>query len=277
MSNVVVTLGDVSFQDFEVPEKISFGGTQRLAVQELIGGGRVVDALGYDDGEISFSGIFSGDDAAQRAQTLDTERAAGAVLALFWDQYFYNVVIAEFAADYEKPWWIPFALRCIVASDPAVDNAVTPAVYLVSNDLSVVTSLLGQAGLVLGGLTDPTVAGLATAGQQCGRGGGRGGRGVWHRRGESDDGEFGRFGGGIRDERLSQPRREQFGRGIVMSIQIITVAGGNLFTLAAKYLNDATQWIRIAQANNLSDPVLNGVVTLTIPAVNAAAGGGIAR
>jgi hypothetical protein len=163
MSNVVVTLGDVSFQDFEVPEKISFGGTQRLAVQELIGGGRVVDALGYDDGEISFSGIFSGDDAAQRAQTLDTERAAGAVLALFWDQYFYNVVIAEFAADYEKPWWIPFALRCIVASDPAVDNAVTPAVYLVSNDLSVVTSLLGQAGLVLGGLTDPTVAGLATA------------------------------------------------------------------------------------------------------------------
>jgi hypothetical protein len=62
-----------------------------------------------------------------------------------------------------------------------------------------------------------------------------------------------------------------------MSIQIITVAGGNLFTLAAKYLNDATQWIRIAQANNLSDPVLNGVVTLTIPAVNAAAGGGIAR
>ncbi len=163
MSNVVVTLGGVSFQDFEVPEKISFGGTQRLAVQELIGGGRVVDALGYDDGEISFSGIFAGSDAAQRAQTLDTARAAGAVLALFWDQYFYNVVIAEFAADYEKPWWIPFALRCIVASDPAIDNAVTPAAYLVSNDISVVTSLLGQAGLVLGGLTNPTVAGLATA------------------------------------------------------------------------------------------------------------------
>ncbi len=61
-----------------------------------------------------------------------------------------------------------------------------------------------------------------------------------------------------------------------MSVQVITVAGGNLFALAAKYLNDATQWIRIAQANNLSDPVLNGVVTLTIPPVNAAAGGGIA-
>jgi nucleoid-associated protein YgaU len=61
-----------------------------------------------------------------------------------------------------------------------------------------------------------------------------------------------------------------------MSVQVVTVAGGNLFALAAKYLNDATQWIRIAQANNLRDPVLAGVVTLTIPAVNAAAGGGIA-
>jgi hypothetical protein len=164
MSNVVVTLGGVSFQDFEVPEKISFGGTQRLAVQELIGGGRVVDALGEDDGEIAFAGIFAGGDAAQRAQTLDTARAAGAVLALFWDQYFYNVVIAEFAADYRKPWWIPFALRCVVASDPLLDAGTdTPASYLVSNDLAVVTSLLGQAGISLVGLSHPTQAGLAAA------------------------------------------------------------------------------------------------------------------
>ena len=61
-----------------------------------------------------------------------------------------------------------------------------------------------------------------------------------------------------------------------MSAQTVTVAGGNLFALAAKYLGDATQWIRIAQANRLTDPVLTGVVTLTIPPVNAAAGGGIA-
>ncbi len=56
----------------------------------------------------------------------------------------------------------------------------------------------------------------------------------------------------------------------------MTVAGGNLFALAAKYLADATQWIRIAQANGLSDPVITGVVTLVIPPVDASAGGGIA-
>ncbi len=57
-------------------------------------------------------------------------------------------------------------------------------------------------------------------------------------------------------------------------MKTIMVAGGNLFALAAKYLNDATQWNRIAAANGLTDPVLNGVTTLVIPAVNASAGGG---
>ncbi len=61
-----------------------------------------------------------------------------------------------------------------------------------------------------------------------------------------------------------------------MSARIVTVAGGDLFSLAAKYLQDATQWIRIAQANGLSDPVLDGVAVLTIPPVNLAAGGGVA-
>lgn len=61
-----------------------------------------------------------------------------------------------------------------------------------------------------------------------------------------------------------------------MNAQTITVAGGNLFALAALYLKDATQWNRIAQANNLSDPVLQGIYVLVIPTVNAAAGGGIA-
>ncbi len=62
-----------------------------------------------------------------------------------------------------------------------------------------------------------------------------------------------------------------------MNPQTITVAGGNLFAIAARYLNDATQWLRVAQANNLSDPLLQGVTTLVIPPVDPTAGGGIAR
>ncbi|MBW4091062.1 MAG: hypothetical protein HIU82_08135 [Proteobacteria bacterium] len=59
-------------------------------------------------------------------------------------------------------------------------------------------------------------------------------------------------------------------------MQTLTIAGGNLFQLAAAELGDATQWIRIAQLNNLSDPMLSGVVTLLIPDRNPSAGGGIA-
>lgn len=51
--------------------------------------------------------------------------------------------------------------------------------------------------------------------------------------------------------------------------------GGNLFAIAAQYLGDATQWIRIAQVNVLSDPVLTGVVTLVIPPVDPSATGGL--
>lgn len=56
----------------------------------------------------------------------------------------------------------------------------------------------------------------------------------------------------------------------------ITVAGGNLFAIAAQQLGDATQWIRIAQLNGLSDPVLTGLVTLLIPPIDPSASGGIA-
>lgn len=58
-------------------------------------------------------------------------------------------------------------------------------------------------------------------------------------------------------------------------MRTVTVTGGNLFAVAAQYLGDATQWIRIAQQNGLTDPQLQGTVTLTIPDVNPLATGGI--
>ncbi len=55
----------------------------------------------------------------------------------------------------------------------------------------------------------------------------------------------------------------------------LTVAGGNLFQIASQQLGDATQWLRIAQLNGLTDPILTGVVTLQIPVLDLNAGGGI--
>jgi hypothetical protein len=55
----------------------------------------------------------------------------------------------------------------------------------------------------------------------------------------------------------------------------VTVSGGNLYQLALQYLQDATQWNRIAQANNLLDPEIIGIVTLQIPAPNPLLTGGV--
>lgn len=59
-------------------------------------------------------------------------------------------------------------------------------------------------------------------------------------------------------------------------MKTITVVGDNLFRIAAAQLADATQWIRIAELNSLSDPNLVGVTTLLIPNIDPSAGGGIA-
>ena len=56
----------------------------------------------------------------------------------------------------------------------------------------------------------------------------------------------------------------------------MTVTGGNLYQVAASELGDATQWIRIAILNGISDPMLSGIQTLSIPDVDQQAGGGIA-
>lgn len=58
-------------------------------------------------------------------------------------------------------------------------------------------------------------------------------------------------------------------------MKTVDVTGGDLYHLALKYLGSAEQWNRIAQLNNLLDPVLSGLVTIKIPSVNPAATGGI--
>ena len=59
-------------------------------------------------------------------------------------------------------------------------------------------------------------------------------------------------------------------------MRTITVVGGNLFQIACVELGDATQWVRIAQLNGISDPMLSGIITLLIPNTDPNAGGGIA-
>ncbi len=149
MTDVTLLLGPVVFQDFEVPSGVNFGGRQRLALHRLPGGPRVIDALGRDDAQISFSGIFSGSDATLRARSLDQLRVAGIALPLTWDVLFYTVLISEFQASYRNGWWIPYRIVCTVLRDEA-----SALVQLVA---SLATTALADIGAASGYALDAGV------------------------------------------------------------------------------------------------------------------------
>ncbi len=57
---------------------------------------------------------------------------------------------------------------------------------------------------------------------------------------------------------------------------LVTVSNTNLFAVAAAFLGDATQWVRIAELNGLADSTVSGTVTMALPPVDPTATGGIA-
>ncbi len=58
-------------------------------------------------------------------------------------------------------------------------------------------------------------------------------------------------------------------------METITAIGGNLFEIAAAELGDAMQWINIARANGLKDPMLSGQVQIIIPTFSSVFSDGI--
>ncbi len=151
MLDVALLLGPVEFRSLEIPSQINFGGAQRLAVHQLLGGQRVIDALGRNDGEIAFAGTFSGTDASLRARLVDELRTAGNPLTLVWDVFFFTVLIAQFEAEYQNPGWVPYRIRCTVLRDEAsaAVNAVLSLAASALADMTAATGLAGAAGLDL--------------------------------------------------------------------------------------------------------------------------------
>ena len=112
----MLTLGPVVFGSYEVPQSITLGGRQRLAVHQLPGGERIVDAMGADDGELAWSGYLSGPEASGRARVLDRLRRGGLAWPLAWDGWRFTAVVSKFEADSANPWWMPYRISaCVVA------------------------------------------------------------------------------------------------------------------------------------------------------------------
>lgn len=137
-----LTLGDFDFENFEIPDSIGgLGGAQAIAKHGLIGGGRVVDAMGQNDSDPSWSGRFIGAQAAARCQQLDWMRKAGQQLPLVFGSFFYTVVIADFTFSYEREYQIRYTIKLTVITSDVL--ATQPSLAdLINADLSSFSGLV---------------------------------------------------------------------------------------------------------------------------------------
>ncbi|GAC1332102.1 MAG: hypothetical protein NVSMB20_03130 [Bradyrhizobium sp.] len=114
-------LGDMTLTDFELPERIRFGGRQSIKTHNLPGGARVLDDMGDDPAPIDWSGLFLGMDAQSRAVQMDAMRTAGQPVLLSWGQYAFTVMIAdcEFQYGFGRT---EYRISCIVIPDVPEDT-----------------------------------------------------------------------------------------------------------------------------------------------------------
>ena len=115
-------IGDLLLQGHEVPGRISIGGAQAFTIHKLPGGGRIIDAMGADQGSITWHGLFIGPNAAGRARALDIMRQQGMPQLLSFGDYTFNVVIVHFVYDYrDRGAVISYRIRSEIIPDASGD------------------------------------------------------------------------------------------------------------------------------------------------------------
>lgn len=152
--SIFLTLGSVTFANYEIPPGINFGGQQALSVKKLVGGQRIIDAMGRDDDPITWSGRFRGSTGLFRARYLDQMRAQGAAIPLFYSQFNYTVVIRSFKADFQRFYEIPYSISVEVIIDNTKPlNTLFPVSY---NDA--ISNMLVEAMDLAAAIADPSVS-----------------------------------------------------------------------------------------------------------------------
>ena len=154
--DTILVLGGFEFAGFEIPERIPFGGDQRLVTHELVGGQRVIDAMGRSDAPLEWSGFFIGQNALERARYLDNLRVAGQELPLTWSEFSYYVVVQSFRCSFERSYKLPYSITCMVVRDatsPVTTIAAAGFDEAIQQDMTSATDL----GTTIG---DSTLTGL---------------------------------------------------------------------------------------------------------------------
>jgi hypothetical protein len=309
---VALQLGDFVFAEYEIPERITMVTSMRAIARKMVGGARNVNMMGADPQPMEWSGMLLGDNALQRAQQLKQMALAQKMLALSFSQYSYSVVIGEFAESFEREYEIYYRIRLIVVADNAAQQSSgVPGIdELIGADISTangICSSIGNSSLTasMGTLTTAigAVSSFATATKSALTSVLTPLAQVQSQvttliaAGENTLQSVTTIGGLLPNNpvaqavsRLSnqvntmvqQPKLLQL-QGVLSRVSTnigqigsasksITVVGGNLYDLAAKYYKDATGWVAISRANPSlgGDPNISGTQNIAIPPTNSA-------
>lgn len=140
---MAVKLGTFVFQDLEIPEQINFGGPHIVVKHQLIGGGRILDAMGDDPAPIEWAGIFLYGQAANRARQLDAMKVSGATFQLTWGTFSRRVKILRFDPVYKYEFQIPYRIAVEVLPSKTDQGATQPLDRVIQGDFDT----LGQSTL----------------------------------------------------------------------------------------------------------------------------------
>jgi hypothetical protein len=155
--DTTLNLGNFQFSGLEIPSQISgIGIAQSLGVHRLVGGDRIIDAMGQDFPPITWSGLFFGANALSRMNALKTMTAAGLPQTLLWHSFNYLVIIRDFSPDERRQYEIPYHITCEVVSDnstPVTSSTVVSPDDALDNDLVSAQTLTAS-------IADPTLTTL---------------------------------------------------------------------------------------------------------------------
>lgn len=283
-----LTLGTVTFQALEIPERLSdIGGTQSLAVHTFPGGFKTVQALGSFPVPITWEGWLIGASAITRAYQMDRIRSVGKQVDLTFGAYSWSGYVREFRAEIRNQ----NVVRYRINFEPVIDNSgaaavpgpvPSPSAQLNDSLLGLTATSAGANGLPL----PPSLSGPVTSAINDTQSALADAQGSVSSFAQSTIAELSADAASVQaaaaplisgiDATLASPALSASSLASSISsiaatanlpISSVNVTNPNLFSLAAQYYGDATQWQAIANANGLSDPLPIGQHSLTIPSL----------
>lgn len=152
--SLTLKLHDFTFSGiFECPQMLNGGGKQKLAVHDLIGGKRIVDAMGNMNDDIAWHGSFLGITAFDEASYLGYLRNQGNDLIFTYGFFKYLVKIKEFKFTTKPNFLVDYHIVLTVVEDQTQPVTIkVPSAF----DETVLNDLI-EAGELATLVRDPSV------------------------------------------------------------------------------------------------------------------------